>query len=188
MEVAGLRRYYLSDNSNQRCTFTLIASYLLDQTKQLNSTATNAGGWRGSQLCAWLNNRVHKAFPDQIRALMKQCKIPSSLGERSNEIVYADCYVTIPSYIELVSTTGEVLINEGTTISFMTTNETRGRTYITDPAEFKNYWYRSPSLANATSFYYFYVWYNTSNNTYNYNATATASAHDTRGVLIMISF
>ena len=189
MEACGFKKYYLSDNSNQRCSFTLLASYLLDQTKRMNSTVTNSGGWKASDLCEWLNSRLYKAFPTQIQALLKQVKIPSTVGDKSSEIDYANSYVAIPSYVELNSTTDGVLFYEGSTISWMTSNELRRRACLSNPSEFKTYWYRSPILTNTASFLSFWVGYNSTYGNYVYSSNgSTASNNGTVGVLIMISF
>ena len=196
MEACGTRRYYLADNSNQRCSFTLLASYLLDQQAVMNKDNTNLGGFKSSTLCEWLNTRLYKAFPDQIRSLLKQVKIPSTAGGTSIEIDYAHCYVSVPSYIEMVATTGDALIYEGETISYMTSNEERVRSFLTTSMsttgntsnQNRSYWYRSPYSGNSTAFWYFYAYYNATTGSHNYNATATNGSTGNLGVLIMISF
>ena len=158
----------------------------------MNTTQTNVGGFKSSRMCAWLNTRVYNAFSPQIKALLKQVKIPSTAGGTSLAIEYADCYVSIPSYIEMVPVTGEALIGEGDTIPYMTTNEIRRRgciSAIVDNANYyKTYWYRSPYAGNRTYFYDFNSWYNSYNGTYSYNNGATSQANSWLSVLIMLSF
>ena len=179
-EACGFRRYYLTENTSKRCSFSLLASHLLDRTAQWNNTNTSIGGWKDSSLNNLLNTRLYKAFPSQIRALLKQCRIPSSIGNKSTEIDVANCYIAIPSAIELDPTkTSEPYINEGfPTISYMTTNEARMRMY-NGGVEPIQYWTRSP---NVDYEYYIYS-INTSGVLYGYNTPTTKY-----GVLIEISF
>ena len=153
MEACGFDKYYLSDNSMQRCSFSLLASHLLDRTRVWNNTNSNSGGWKDSALNAFLNDRLYKAIPEQIRSLIKQVKVPSSIGDGSTDIDTGDCYITIPACIEVYPTmTGTPYISEGKSISYMGTNDSRKRSF--DGGEYNDYWLRSP---NATSTSYVYV-------------------------------
>ena len=177
LEACGFRKYYLSDNSGRRCSFSLLASHLLDRDKKWGSSNSNIGGWASSTLNAALNSRLYNAIPQQIKSLVKQVKVPSSVGNMSTEVETSDCYITIPSIIELDSTmTAEPYVNEGSAISYMTTNEMRKRAYA--DGVYKAYWTRSPNAA-----YTGYVWQvNESGKLYGYS-----SPHYDAAVLIEIS-
>jgi hypothetical protein len=85
--------------------------------------------------------------------LLKQCRVPSSIGNKSTEIDTADCYITVPAVIELdPSMTSEPYINEGTSISYMTTNDMRKRSHDGDSTPV-SYWTRSPNVLNETYVY-----------------------------------
>lgn len=151
-EACGFRKYYLSDNSAKRCSFSLLASHLLDRTKKWNSLNTNTGGWKNAELNLFLNSRLYNAIPHQIRSLIKQVKVPSSIGDKSSEIDTANCYITLPACIEVDPTmTSTPYINEGSSISYMNTNESRRRAFAN--GSYSAYWLRSP---NATSASYVY--------------------------------
>ena len=183
-EACGFRRYYLSNNPSKRCSFSLLASNLLSKTKKWNdtSTYTNTGGWANCTLNSFLNNRLYDAMPTQIKALIKQVKIWSSIGGGSSEISSSDCYIAIPSVTELhAGVTGEPYNSEGTTISYMTDNSSRKR--ANDNGVYDDYWTRSP---NASSSYsdkgYVY-------RVDEYGAIQSISGTNTSyGILIMISF
>ena len=177
-QVCGFRKYYLSNNASKRCSFSLLAKNLLGRTKKWNSTNSNSGGWSNSELNHSLNTRLYNAMPTQIKALLKQVKVPSSIGDKSTDIETSDCYITIPSLIEVDPTmTIEPYVNEGTSISYLTTNETRKRAF--DGGDYYQYWLRSPNVAYAT-----YVWYiNADGSIYGYNLPYYEAA-----ILILISF
>ena len=153
LEACGFRKYYLSDNASKRCSFSLLATHLLDRNKKWNTENSNVGGWKSSELNASLNNRLYKAMPNQIRALLKQVKVPSSIGSKSIEIDTADCYIAIPACIEVDSTMNiDPYVNEGTAISYMSTNDSRKRAY--DGGDYAKYWLRSPNASYANYVYY----------------------------------
>lgn len=146
LEACGFRKYYLSDNASKRCSFSMLASNLLSCEKAWNDSNSNSGGWGASDLNAMLNTRLYAAFPQQIKAIMKQVKVPSSIGNKSTEIDTSDCYITIPACIEVDPTmTTEPYINEGTTISYLSTNASRRR--AVDGNDYQRYWLRSPNVA-----------------------------------------
>lgn len=166
LEACGFRKYYLSDNSSKRCSFSMLATQTLDRTRPWNTNSTNTGGWRSSTLRTMLNERLFKAFPIQIRQIIQQVKVPSSIGDSSLEITTSDNYITIPAIIELVPTmTGDPYINEGTAISYMTSNDMRIRRDSDGAA--MTYWTRSPYRYTYSSSYYSrYVYTITSSGSY----------------------
>ena len=140
----GLKRYYLSDNSGYRSSITFIASNVLSYPVIMSSSDKNTGGWAKYTLNTYLNNRVYNAFPEQWRQLMKQVKVRSSVGNKSNETSTSDCYIFIPSIYEVDSTVAtEPYVSEGTPISHFINPQTR--ICYTPQGEAVHYWTRSPS-------------------------------------------
>ena len=130
LEACGFNKYFLSNNPDGMCSFSLLASHLLGRTKKWNSTNTNAGGWASSALNKALNGRLYNAMPTQIKSLIKQVKVYSTVGQNSNALSSSDCYITIPSVVEVDPTMiYEPYNSEGTHISYMTTDESRKRAF-----------------------------------------------------------
>ena len=151
-EMAGFKRYYLSDNASKRSSMTFLANMPLARKYALNSTAVTTGGWASWSLNTYLNNRVYNAFPDKWKQFMKQVKIKSSIGDKSLEVATADCYIAIPAAIEIDSSkTSDPYISEGSSIDFLTTNASR-ILYDKD-GNAVAYWTRSPNKDQAS-----YVW------------------------------
>ena len=147
LEACGFRKYYLSDNTSKRCSFSLLASHSLSRTKKWNTTNTNAGGWAASALNSSLNNRLYNAMPVQIKALMKQVIVWSSVGQNSSELSSSDCYITIPAVVEVDSSySSEPYNSEGIAISYMSTNDARRRAL--NGREYNAYWTRSPAYSS----------------------------------------
>ena len=151
-EMAGFKRYYLSNNSSRRTSMTFIASELLPIQKSLGRGSTNSGGYTACTLPAWLNNRILKGMDIQWRQLIKQVKISSSVGNQSTEISTSDNYIYIPSVYEIDPTmNSEPYVYEGSPITYMTTNESRIRKSSNGSST--TYWTRSPNY-NYNGYYY----------------------------------
>lgn len=186
LEACGFRKYYLSDNTSKRCSFSLLASHVLGRTKLWNTTNTNDGGWAKSSLNTSLNTRLYNAMPTQIKALMKQVIIYSNDGidntttPHYQEVTPSNCYITIPALVEVDSSkTSEPYNSEGTAISYMSNNTARKRSF--DGGNASAYWLRSPNVEYTN-----YVW-----RVDEYGAVQAITqpnAANGHGVLIEISF
>lgn len=185
LEACGFRKYYLSDNTSKRCSFSLLASHLLGRTKKWNPTSTNTGGWASSALNTSLNTRLYNAMPIQIKQLLKKVIVKSNDGLDNDsaphyqEVTDSNCYITVPALIEVDSSkTTEPYNSEGIAISYMSNNTARKRAF--DGGDYYAYWTRSPNVAYPN-----YVWSVDANGAVQgIQPTASTNA----GVLIEISF
>lgn len=157
LEACGFRKYYLTDNTSKRCSFSLLASHLLGRMKKWNTSNTNDGGWAKSSLNTSLNTRLYNAMPAQIKSLLKQVIVYSNDGIGDGEPYYTEvtssnCYITVPALIEVDSSkTSEPYNSEGVAISYMSNNTARKRAF--DGGDYYAYWTRSPNIGYAN-----YVW------------------------------
>lgn len=152
MEMAGFKRFYLSDNSGQRSSMTFLASHLLSNTIALNTTTSTTGGWASFSLNQFLNSRFYNAIPVQWKQLIKQVKISSSVGDQSTEVSTSNCYIAIPAIYELDGAMNfEPYSYEGSPVSYITSDATRLRKF--DGGKANAYWTRSPNAS-----YQNYVW------------------------------
>ncbi|MBO5828720.1 MAG: hypothetical protein J6R59_09745 [Paludibacteraceae bacterium] len=178
LEACGFRKYYLSDNTSKRCSFSLLASHLLGRTKKWNSTNSNLNGWANSELNKSLNTRLYNAMPTQIRELLKKVIVYSSIGQMSSELNSSNCYITIPALIEVDPTqTSEPYNSEGTSISYLSTNNSRKRAF--DGGGYNAYWLRSPNVGYPN-----YIWRVEADG----QTQGITNASTSLGVLIEISF
>lgn len=180
-EMCGTKKYYLSDNTTKRCTFSFLATHLLGRKSVFNISGTNEGGWATATLNTLLNTRLYNAMPVQIKLLLKKVIISSSIGSQSNEISTSDCYIYAPAIIELSNESSinvEPYIYEGSTISYMTSDSMRKRAYSNGIYDY--YWTRSPNVKYSTG----YVWQVTdTGKTSGFGVTNTKY-----GILIELSF
>ena len=151
--MSGFKKKYLSDGSSKRSSMSFLASHVLRTKKVMNNDYSNENGWAGSDLNTWLNARFYNGLPIQIKQLVKQVKVYSSIGSQSSETSSSDCYIYIPALIEVYPTSDEPYINEDTSIDYMVNNSDRIRKDYTGTAV--EYWTRSPNKGYSS--YYWYV-------------------------------
>ena len=178
--VCSFKKYYLSNEPSKRCTFSLLATHLLDRRRAFNSNGSNNGGWTESDLNKFLNSRFYEAMPVKIKLLTKQVTVNSSIGQGSSELSASQCYVSIPAAIELnnsYDTNREPFVNEGETISYMTSNDARKRARI--DGDYEYYWTRSQNVDYRNYVYTI----NELGDLYGFN-----TAGSQYGVLIEVSF
>ena len=193
-QACGFNRYYISNTTDDTTSsFSLLATHLLERTKRWNPSKSgttsgtgNIGGWAESELNGFLNTRLYNALPIQIKSLIKQVEIASSVGSSSNSISTSNCYITIPSVIELDSSMNSAPFDsEGKHISYINTSNDRCRTFR-DEETGRAYWTRSPYLysspthTSASS----YVYYVSDSGT----LQSIGQVSNPYGVLIEISF
>lgn len=143
-EMGGYKRFYLADGSGKRCSLTFMAAHALTNTMPLNSSTSNSGGWASYSLNRFLNNRFYNALPVTWKQIIKEVKVPSTIGNKSTDVTTSNCYIAIPSVIEVdANMMREPYTFEGETFSFITSDASRIRKNPDNEAV--EYWLRSPN-------------------------------------------
>lgn len=124
-EYCDSGRYRLGGATSQRCNASFILNNALQHGHWMNPTAINEGGWDACNMRKFVNNRVFKAFPIEWRSMIKTVKINTSAGSQSNEIIQSEDKVYLASYVEMSGVATEPYVNEGTLISWFTSNPVR---------------------------------------------------------------
>ena len=182
MEVSGFKKFWLTENPSKRCSFSLLATHLIDRSMAFNSGGSYNCAWAKSTLNNFLNTRFYESMSDQIKSLLKQVTVKSSNGNMSTDVSSSECYVTIPALVEMTKDSpadAEPYISEAapaSTISYMISNDMRKRAY--DGGNYASYWLRSP---NASSNWMYTI--NENGELYGYTPASSKI-----GVLIEISF
>ncbi len=177
LEAYGFKKYYLSDNSGQRSAVSFIATHLLANNMMLGNSSNNAGGWATSSLNLFLNNRFYNSLPYDWRKVIRQVKVPSTIGNKSHETSTSNCFVAIPSVSELdASMNYEPYDAEGSPIPFILSEADRMRKHANGVAD--EYFTRSPNIEYTT--YFMYI-------TKDGRSNGFAYAYSERGVLLELS-
>ena len=131
-EVGSFGNYTLTANSVQTTSVDFICASLLERTKQMNTTASNAGGFPAMPLFSWMQTRLYDAFPTVWKNFMKQCTVKHNnyVNGTDSNIQQTDCYLWLPAYAEVQATTAEPWVYEYTSqevgwVSFFVDNQTR---------------------------------------------------------------
>ena len=189
LKADGFNRYYLTDNPDGMCLFSMIGTHLLERKRQMNVTDTNVGGWANSSLNKFLNGRFYNAIPTQIRSLIKPVVVWSSVGggstsTPSTELSSSNCYVTIPTLKDMdgVNSSGVAKSDpynseSFSSISLFSTVDSRKMAF--DGGNYDDYWLRSSAVN-----YNRYFWRIEKDG----SAYAISPANSKYGVLIEISF
>ncbi len=152
-ELYGFRKYYLSDNSGQRSSMSFLGTHLLSNNMPLGNTPNNTGGWAKTSLNLFLNTRFYEAMPVEWKQIIKQVKVPSTIGNKSHETSTSNCYITIPAVVSVSSIYDYEPYNaEGSIVPYIVSNSTRLRKHENGVAD--EYWTRSPSIQYSTYFIY----------------------------------
>ena len=97
--------YDLSDGSG-KCAAVVGMKDSLNERGQMNSTATNVGGWNACERRQWCNNDFRNALPATTRALFKQFKsVAANGGSAESTAVTSDDYFTLPAEKEVFGET-----------------------------------------------------------------------------------
>jgi len=157
-QLYGFNHFKLEDGSNfANAVFGMMG--LLNQTKQMNSSQTNAGGWPETLMRTYLNTTVYNSLPTVWRNVIKSVRVLSSAGETSPEIVTSIDKLFLFSYAEVGFSVSTVPycneIDEGAETKqfpIFTDNNSRIKKHYNGTGSAAYWWLRAPRATNATSF------------------------------------
>lgn len=124
-EYCDTSRYRLAGNTSQRSNASFILNNALDFGHYMNPTNTNAGGWDACAMRTFVNSRVYNALPTVWKSILKKVKISASAGNQSTEIIVSEDYIYLASYTELSNNQSNPYVNEGTYITWFTSDSSR---------------------------------------------------------------
>ena len=170
MEFAGADRYRLAGASSAKANGSFFANNLLRKNRRMNGTNTNEGGWNASEGRSFMNTRLWAAFDYGWRSMIKKVKINASAGNGSTEILTSEDYLYLAANRELGGSTSVPYVNEGSAISWFTSNAYRikfsdairldGSQVITSDTD--------PTLLTGYTINEGDIWINTVNSSYGY--------------------
>ena len=73
-----------SETSETACGFVVEFADIITRQK-FNSTATNVGGWRDSELRTYINETIYNALPSELQSVITSTKVISGHGNTSGE-------------------------------------------------------------------------------------------------------
>lgn len=168
-QIYGFNHDNLTGGGKAGITFGM--KNLMAETRQMNSTNTNAGGFTGSAMYSWLENTVFPALPEDLRSLIKAVDKKTSAGSQSTTINMNSMKLFLFSPVENgLRTETDVYKDEGETYPIFTDNASRIKKLANGAGSANWWWERSPLVASSS---YFCV-VSSSGGASNYNASASS--------------
>ena len=84
VRIANMNECTNGETSETACGFVVEFADIISE-HQFNSTATNVGGWRDSELRAYINETIYKKLPTDLQNIVSSIKVISSHGITSGE-------------------------------------------------------------------------------------------------------
>ena len=150
VEIVGFNHDDLASGGKAGITFGL--KNLMANTRQMNSSNTNAGGFTGSDMYDWLQGTLLNSLPSDLRAVLKSVNKKTSAGSQSSTINTNAMKIFLFSEIEIFGSVTYSKSGEGSQYSRFATASSRIK-YLSNGSGSANYWWeRSPNGSNSNGF------------------------------------
>lgn len=157
MQVAGFNHFKKKD-STDFASVVFVMKGVMNATRQMNSSATNEGGWASSAMRTWLNNTIFPELPRQWQSMIKTVQVMSSIGKTSATISTSEDNLFLLSQAELGWNTTDVPYKnevdpdaERVSFAIFTDNNSRIKKHYNGTGTAGNWWLRSPLSSNSTN-------------------------------------
>lgn len=125
---------------------------LMTDTRQMNTSNTNSGGFTSSALYSWLTTDLYNLLPSDLKPLIKSVNKKTSAGSQSSTINTNAMKVFLFSEVECFGTTTYSAAGEGTQYPIFTDNTSRIKKLQNGAGSAHWWWERSPYTGNSTYF------------------------------------
>ena len=150
VEIVGFNHDDLASGGKAGITFGL--KNLMANTRQMNSSNTNAGGFTGSDMYEWLQGTLLNSLPSDLRAVLKSVNKKTSAGSQSSTINTNAMKIFLFSEVEIFGSVTYSKSGEGSQYSRFATASSRVK-YLSNGSGSANFWWeRSPFGSDSVSF------------------------------------
>lgn len=150
VEIVGFNHDDLASGGKAGITFGL--KNLMANTRQMNSSNTNAGGFTGSDMYDWLQGTLLNSLPSDLRAVLKSVNKKTSAGSQSSTINTNAMKIFLFSEIEIFGSVTYSKSGEGSQYSRFATASSRIK-YLSNGSGSANLWWeRSPRGGGSSGF------------------------------------
>lgn len=119
------------------------------ETKQMNSSNTNSGGWQNSAMRTTHLPAILNMMPAEVKAAIRDVQKKSSAGNQSSSIQTTNDKLFLLSEIEIFGSTTYSFAGEGKQYAYYQAGNSKVKN-LSGGAN--NWWERSPYSSNSTSF------------------------------------
>ena len=148
--IMGFNHDDLASGGKAGITFGM--KHLMKDTRQMNSTNTNSGGFTGSAMYTWLQNTLLKALPTDLQNVIKSVNKKTSAGSQSSTINTNAMKLFLFSEQEIFGSTTYSKAGEGSQYSYFATAANRIK-YLSNGSGSASWWWeRSPIGSGSSGF------------------------------------
>lgn len=149
MEIVGFNHDDLTGGGKAGITFGM--KHLMAETRKMNSSNTNSGGWTGSEMCSWLTSTCYNGLPSELRSVIRAVDKKTSAGGRLTTINTNSMKIFLFSEKE-VGLSDYSVAGEGEKYARFTSNSVRAKK-MSNGSDYAGWWWlRSPRSGNAYRF------------------------------------
>lgn len=142
--IVGKDHDDLADGSG-KAPLTFGMKNLMAETRQMNSSNTNAGSFAGSAMYSWLSGTIYPNLPTELKDAIKAVNKKTSAGDASSSIRTDPMYLWLFAEIEVFGTTTYSYTGEGTQYPYFATAAERIKRLSNGSGAASYWWERSPS-------------------------------------------
>lgn len=152
VEIYGFNHDDLQNGGKASYTFGM--RDLMANTRQMNTSQTNVGGFTGSAMYSYLNTTLYNQLPADLRSVIKQVNKKTSAGNTSTAVNADTMRLWLPSLNEVYGSHSYSWCsnNEGIKYSIFTNDASRIKNMSNGSGSASLWWLRSPSMSHSTSF------------------------------------
>lgn len=125
---------------------------LMKDTRQMNSSNTNSGGFPGSAMYSWLQNTLLTQLPSDLQSVIKMVNKKTSAGSQSSTINTNAMKLFLFSEQEIFGAKTYSTGNEGTQYSYFATAGNRVK-YLQNGAGSASLWWERSPYASSSSYF-----------------------------------
>lgn len=158
LEIADFDHDYLEGNTSEnKAGISMITRDLLPNTRQMNSSNTNVGGFPASALYDYLNGTILNALPSDLRSALKTTYKRYGTGNDTTNGQWHGCKVWAPLEYEMFDITIYAPSTENSTgnarkYPIFTDNASRIKKLNNGSGSASGYWEASPHASDAAGF------------------------------------
>lgn len=150
VEIVGFNHDDLQSGGKAGITFGL--KHLMKNTRQMNSSNTNSGGFTGSAMYTWLQGTLLNGLPSDLRAVLKMVNKKTSAGSQSSTINTNAMKIFLFSEIEIFGSITYSKPGEGAQYTRFATASSRVKKMANGTGSANWWWERSPYGNSSNAF------------------------------------
>lgn len=148
--IVGFGHDDLAGGGKAGITFGL--KHLMKDTRQMNNSNTNSGGFTGSAMYSWLQNTLLKQLPSDLQAVLKSVNKKTSAGNQSSTINTNAMKLFLFSEIEIFGSISYSKSGEGAQYPYFATAGNRIKHLANGTGSARWWWERSPDASYSHTF------------------------------------